>query len=82
MSSRSPATACRSTVSTENRSSASARERAVSDAVERGEYRHYMQKEIFEQPRAVADTLEARIGPNGVLPNIFGIDSDALLQRT
>ncbi|OZB68250.1 MAG: glutamine--fructose-6-phosphate aminotransferase, partial [Lysobacterales bacterium 13-68-4] len=26
------------------------------DAVERGEYRHYMQKEIFEQPRAVADT--------------------------
>ena len=53
-----------------------------SDAVERGEYRHYMQKEIFEQPRAVADTLEARIGPHGVLPNIFGIDSDALLQRT
>lgn len=52
------------------------------DAVERGEYRHYMQKEIFEQPRAVADTLEARIGPNGVLPNIFGIDSDALLQGT
>jgi glucosamine--fructose-6-phosphate aminotransferase (isomerizing) len=53
-----------------------------SDAVERGEYRHYMQKEIFEQPRAVADTLEARIGPHGVLPNIFGIDSDALLQST
>ncbi len=53
-----------------------------SDAVERGEYRHYMQKEIFEQPRAVADTLEARIGPKGVLPNIFGIDSDALLERT
>ena len=52
------------------------------DAVERGEYRHYMQKEIFEQPRAVADTLEARIGPHGVLPNIFGIDSDALLQGT
>ncbi len=52
------------------------------DAVERGEYRHYMQKEIFEQPRAVADTLEARLGPHGVLPNIFGIDSDALLQGT
>ena len=50
------------------------------DAVERGEYRHYMQKEIFEQPRAVADTLEARIGQHGLLPNIFGIDSDALLQ--
>jgi len=52
------------------------------DAVERGEYRHYMQKEIFEQPRAVADTLEARLGPHGVLPNIFGIDSDALLRGT
>jgi len=52
------------------------------DEVERGEYRHYMQKEIFEQPRAVADTLEARLGPHGVLPNIFGIDSDALLEAT
>lgn len=52
-----------------------------SDAVERGEYRHYMQKEIFEQPRAVVDTLEARIGPHGVLPNIFGVGGDALLQR-
>ncbi|TAL88400.1 MAG: glutamine--fructose-6-phosphate transaminase (isomerizing) [Rhodanobacter sp.] len=52
------------------------------DAVERGEYRHYMQKEIFEQPHAVADTLEARIGAHGVLPNIFGIDSDALLAAT
>ncbi len=53
-----------------------------SDAVERGEYRHYMQKEIFEQPRAVADTLEARIGSHGVLPNIFGIDSAPLLKAT
>ncbi len=53
-----------------------------SDAVERGEYRHYMQKEIFEQPLAVANTLEARIGPHGVLPNIFGIDSDSMLQAT
>ncbi|HEX7815231.1 glutamine--fructose-6-phosphate transaminase (isomerizing) [Dyella sp.] len=51
------------------------------DAVERGEYRHYIQKEIFEQPRAIADTLEARIGPHGVLPNIFGVGGDALLAR-
>lgn len=51
------------------------------DAVERGEYRHYMQKEIFEQPRAVADTLEARIGPHGVLPNIFGVGGDELLAK-
>jgi glucosamine--fructose-6-phosphate aminotransferase (isomerizing) len=51
------------------------------DAVERGEYRHYMQKEIFEQPRAVADTLEARINARGVLPNIFGIGGDELLAK-
>ncbi len=51
------------------------------DAVERGEYRHYMLKEIFEQPRAIADTLEGRIIGGHVLPNIFGVDSDVLLKR-
>jgi glutamine---fructose-6-phosphate transaminase (isomerizing) len=51
------------------------------DAVERGEYRHYMQKEIFEQPRAVSDTLEARINAQGVLPNIFGVGGDELLAK-
>jgi glucosamine--fructose-6-phosphate aminotransferase (isomerizing) len=52
-----------------------------SDAVERGSFRHYMLKEIFEQPRAVADTLEGRIADGRVLPNIFGVDADQLLQR-
>ena len=51
------------------------------DAVERGEYRHYMQKEIFEQPRAVSDTLEARIHAHGVLPNVFGVGGDELLAK-
>ncbi|HET7930140.1 MAG TPA: glutamine--fructose-6-phosphate transaminase (isomerizing) [Rhodanobacteraceae bacterium] len=51
------------------------------DAVERGRFRHYMLKEIFEQPRAVADTLEGRIADGHVLPNIFGVDADQLLQR-
>ena len=51
------------------------------DAVERGEYRHYMLKEIFEQPRAVADTLEGRIANDRILPNIFGVKSDELLSR-
>ena len=36
---------------------------------ELGDYRHYMQKEIFEQPRAIADTLEA-VG--GIDPGLFG----------
>ncbi|WP_288255027.1 glutamine--fructose-6-phosphate transaminase (isomerizing) [uncultured Hydrogenophaga sp.] len=42
---------------------------AHSGAAELGPYRHYMQKEIFEQPRAIADTLE---GVAGVTPELFG----------
>ena len=42
------------------------------DAVARGEYRHYMQKEIFEQPRAIADALENRISDDAVLEQAFG----------
>ena len=41
---------------------------AMSGAAELGPYRHYMQKEIFEQPRAVADTLE---GVQAVAPELF-----------
>jgi glucosamine--fructose-6-phosphate aminotransferase (isomerizing) len=51
------------------------------DAVERGRFRHYMLKEICEQPDAVASTLEGRISDGRVLPNIFGVDADALLKR-
>jgi glucosamine--fructose-6-phosphate aminotransferase (isomerizing) len=51
------------------------------DAVERGQFRHYMLKEIFEQPGAVANTLEGRIADRHILPNIFGVDADALLKR-
>ncbi|MBK7614707.1 MAG: glutamine--fructose-6-phosphate transaminase (isomerizing) [Vitreoscilla sp.] len=43
--------------------------RAHSGAAELGPYRHYMQKEIFEQPRAIADTLE---GVEGITPELFG----------
>jgi len=39
----------------------------TADAVELGPYRHYMQKEIFEQPRAVADTLESVGGIDAAL---------------
>jgi glucosamine--fructose-6-phosphate aminotransferase (isomerizing) len=53
----------------------------LADAVERGDYRHYMLKEIFEQPRAVADTLEGRITDERILPNIFGVDADLLLAK-
>ena len=45
---------------------------AHSGAAELGPYRHYMQKEIFEQPRAIADTLE---GVRSITPELFGDDA-------
>lgn len=50
------------------------------DAVERGGYRHYMLKEIYEQPRAVADTLEGRISNGRVLENAFGVNASKVLD--
>ncbi len=47
---------------------------AHSGAAELGPYRHYMQKEIFEQPRAIADTLE---GVDAIVPELF----DALMAQ-
>ena len=44
---------------------------AHSGAAELGPYRHYMQKEIFEQPRAIADTLE---GVDGIVPELFDLE--------
>jgi len=51
------------------------------DAVERGQYRHYMQKEIFEQPEAIANTLEGRLHGDHVLEASFGPDAKAIFDR-
>jgi glucosamine--fructose-6-phosphate aminotransferase (isomerizing) len=51
---------------------------ATSDAVELGPYRHFMQKEIFEQPRALADTLE---GIGEITPTLFGAAGPDILPR-
>ncbi len=50
---------------------------AHSGAAELGPYRHYMQKEIFEQPRAIADTLE---GVAGIVPELFGDEAYRVFQ--
>lgn len=42
------------------------------DAVDKGEYAHYMLKEIYEQPAAIAETLEGRLGKDTVLDSSFG----------
>lgn len=49
------------------------------DAVELGVYRHYMQKEIFEQPQALANTLEIIGGGASPAPHLFGADGPAVL---
>ena len=49
--------------------------------VQRGNFRHYMQKEIFEQPAAVAETLEGRITASHVLPNILGVGAGEILEK-
>ncbi|HUY04737.1 MAG TPA: glutamine--fructose-6-phosphate transaminase (isomerizing) [Rhodocyclaceae bacterium] len=49
------------------------------DAVELGQYQHYMQKEIFEQPQALANTLELIGGAHSVSPNLFGAAAPELL---
>ncbi len=46
------------------------------DAVELGPYDHYMQKEIFEQPGAIAATLEAVMGAHALSPMLFGLDAE------
>ncbi len=49
-------------------------------AVELGSYRHYMQKEIFEQPEALANTLEIVGGSKSIQPGIFGAEAAHLLS--
>ena len=47
------------------------------ESVELGEYRHYMQKEIHEQPQALADTLESVCNSQSLVPGIFGAEAAA-----
>ena len=51
---------------------------AHTGAAELGPYRHYMQKEIFEQPRAIGDTLE---GVTGIMPELFGDDAYKIFKQ-
>ncbi|HSN21285.1 MAG TPA: glutamine--fructose-6-phosphate transaminase (isomerizing), partial [Usitatibacter sp.] len=51
-----------------------------SEAVELGAYRHYMQKEILEQPRAIADTLELATRTSELSPHLFGAEAPRVLD--
>lgn len=60
------------------------RPRAVSaqsaGVADKGTYRHFMLKEIFEQPAVIADTLEGRISNGRVLESCFGFEAPAVLD--
>jgi len=45
------------------------------ESVQLGEYKHYMQKEIHEQPQALADTLESVCNSQSLVPGIFGAEA-------
>ncbi len=50
------------------------------DAVELGQYRHYMQKEMFEQPVAISNTLEMLGTARSIQPGLFGASTEELLK--
>jgi glucosamine--fructose-6-phosphate aminotransferase (isomerizing) len=54
---------------------------AHSGAAELGPYRHYMQKEIFEQPRAIANTLEMVIEQFVMSAGLFGAEAAEIFAR-
>ncbi len=53
----------------------------TADSVGKGEYRHYMMKEIHEQPNAIAETLEGRISKKRVLEEAFGLGASEIFDQ-
>jgi glucosamine--fructose-6-phosphate aminotransferase (isomerizing) len=54
----------------------------TADAMELGNYRHYMQKEIFEQPAAIAATLESITNATSIVPQVFGAEAEQVFAAT
>jgi glutamine---fructose-6-phosphate transaminase (isomerizing) len=55
--------------------------KATQDSVSLGEFRHYMLKEIFEQPEALRATLEGHISGDKILPESFGIKAPKIFEK-
>lgn len=51
------------------------------DSVELGDFQHYMQKEIHEQPQALANTLESICNSQSLVPGIFGAEANAIFPK-
>ena len=52
-----------------------------SEATSKGQYRHFMEKEIYEQPDAILNTIDGRVGGDDVLDNIFGLGSSEIFEK-
>ena len=52
------------------------------DDLDKGNFRHYMQKEIFAQPQVLQETMEGRIGKEAVLEESFGVGAKDIFDRT
>ncbi len=50
-------------------------------SVERGKFKHYMLKEIYEQPKAVSETLQGRVTNDAVLDSVFGNNAPELFKQ-
>ncbi len=55
---------------------------ASNEQASKGQYRHFMAKEIYEQPNAVLTTLQGRLGKNQILTGVLGPNGDQLLAET
>ena len=51
------------------------------NAITKGEYSHFMEKEIYEQPDALANTINGKLGEDDVLDNIFGLGSSEIFSQ-
>ena len=53
----------------------------TNQAMSKGDHRHYMEKEIYEQPEAIMNTINGRVGGDDVLDNVFGLGSTELFSK-
>lgn len=54
----------------------------AADAADKGQFRHYMMKEIYEQPDVIQNTLSGRLSRNHILEEAFGSQAQAILDKT
>ncbi len=54
----------------------------AAESADKGEYRHYMLKEIYEQPKVIRNTLQGRLSSNRILEQAFGTEAEKILDQT